>query len=62
MTDQTSSAEHKAQTTPAMATRRLQGEAIGRALRAQYDAVLAEPVPADLLDLLDALDKRDSDT
>ena len=38
------------------ATRRAQGEAIGQALRKQFDDILTEPVPADLIALLDQLE------
>jgi len=59
MTDQTSRTENKPQPVTGIATRRLQGEAIGKALREQYEAVLAEPVPDAILALLDSLEKRE---
>ena len=41
------------------ATRRAQGEAIGKALRKQFDDILTEPVPDDLIALLDQLELRE---
>jgi len=59
MTDQTSRAKAKAQSSVGTATQPLPSEAISKALREQYEAVLAEPVPESLLALLDALEKRE---
>ncbi|OYU71124.1 MAG: hypothetical protein CFE28_14660 [Alphaproteobacteria bacterium PA2] len=55
--DQTSSPARPAPSSPA---RRLQGEVIGKVLREQYETVLAEPVPSELLDLLDALERGEA--
>lgn len=44
------------------ATRRAQGEAIGKALRKQFDDILTEPVPDDLIALLDQLEQREGET
>jgi len=56
MTDRTSNPEIEALTPEVAAARRLQGRTIGKVLREQYESVLSEPVPAELLDLLDALE------
>lgn len=62
MADQTSRADNQAQPPSVPTSRRLQGETIGKVLRAQYESVLAEPVPPDLLNLLNALEKREAES
>ena len=62
MTDQTASAASKSPPAVGPMTRRLQGETIGKALREQYESVLAEPVPNELLALLDALERRETES
>lgn len=41
------------------ALRRKQGEVIGEALRKQFQTILIEPVPDDLIALLDELERRE---
>jgi Anti-sigma factor NepR len=60
--DQTSKAETDPAPAIGPATRRLQGETIGKVLREQYESVLAEPVPGELLALLDALERRETES
>ena len=62
MTDQTSGGGTRAPDPAISPSRRLRGETIGKVLRAQYDSVLAEPVPAEMLALLDALVQREAET
>lgn len=42
-----------------IALRRKQGEVIGEALRKQFQTILIEPVPDDLIALLDELERRE---
>jgi hypothetical protein len=44
------------------ASRRRQGQAIGQQLRKQHEALLAEPLPAHLLQLLNELEEKESET
>ncbi len=41
------------------AQRRKQGAVIGQALRKQFETILTEPVPEDLIALLDELERRE---
>lgn len=45
-----------------IAQRRKQGEVIGEALRKQFQTILIEPVPDDLIALLDELERRENDS
>ncbi len=42
-------------------SRRRQGQAIGQQLRDQFETLLAEPLPDHLLQLLNELEKQESD-
>ena len=62
MTEQTSNAENSTPPVISPATRRLQGETLGKVLREQYESVLAEPVPDELLALLEALERQETES
>ena len=43
-------------------SRRRQGQAIGEALRNQFESLVAEPLPDHLLDLLNELERREGES
>jgi hypothetical protein len=43
-------------------SRRRQGQAIGEALRSQFESLVAEPLPDHLLDLLNELERREGES
>lgn len=43
-------------------SRRRQGQAIGEALRNQFESLVAEPLPDHLLDLLNELENREGES
>ena len=59
--DQAARGAHPSEALHNAATRRAQGEAIGKALRKQFDDILTEPVPDDLMALLDTLEQREGE-
>jgi hypothetical protein len=44
------------------AQRQKQGAVIGKVLRKQFEVILTEPVPQDLIALLDELERREVET